>query len=168
MLRRQNDMKKLITLAFVAMLALSCAGCAKLQARDQLIKGQQAFKNAKYEAAIDYFKKSMELDPNLTVAELYLATAYSQQFIPGAQSAANQQMAEKAVETFENILRREPKNVSAIAGLAFIYQNTLQLNKAHEYYVKETQFESTNPVPFYAVASIDWIIVHDKNDPPPV
>jgi|SoiMethySBSTD1v2_1073268.scaffolds.fasta_scaffold550302_3 tetratricopeptide (TPR) repeat protein len=161
-------MKKLFTFTFVALLALGSVSCAKLQARDNLIKGQQAFKNAKYEVAIDYFKKSMELDPNLTVAELYLATAYSQQFIPGAQSAANQQMADKAVETFENILKKEPNNVNAIAGLAFIYQNTLQLHKAHEYYVKETQLEPSNPVPFYAVASIDWIIVHDKNDPPPV
>ncbi len=161
-------MKRLFRFAFVALLAVGLVSCAKLQARDELIKGQQAFKNAKYDVAIDHFKNSMQLDPNLTVAELYLATAYSQQFIPGAQSAANQQMADKAVETFENIMKKDPNNVSAIAGLAFIYQNTLQLQKAHEYYLKETQLESSNPVPFYAVASIDWIIVHDKNNPPPV
>jgi len=161
-------MQKLLTFAFVALLGLGSVSCAKLQARDNLIKGQQAFKNAKYEAAIDYFKQAMTLDPNLTVAELYLATAYSQQFIPGAQSADNQKMAERAVETFQNILAREPNNVSAIAGLAFIYQNTLQLQKAHEYYLKETTLEPSNPVPFYAVASIDWIIVHDKNNPPSV
>jgi Flp pilus assembly protein TadD len=81
--------KKLLTFSFVALLALGSVSCAKLQARDNLIKGQQAFKNAKYEVAVDYFQKAMELDPNLTMAELYLGTAYSQQFIPGALSPEN-------------------------------------------------------------------------------
>jgi tetratricopeptide (TPR) repeat protein len=160
--------KKTLTLAFVALLALSSASCAKLQARDNLIKGQAAFKNAKYEDAIRYFQEAMSLDPSLTMAELYLGTAYSQQFIPGAQSAENLQMADKAIKTFENILSKEPENKSAIAGLAFIYQSTLRFPKAHEYYLKETQLDPTNPVPFYAIASINWIMVSNKAEPPAV
>jgi len=161
-------MKKLMTFAFMAALAFGSVSCAKLQARDNLIKGQQAFKNAKYEQAIQYFQQAMNLDPNLTMAELYLATAYSQQYIPGGQSADNMKMADMAVKTFQDILNREPNNISAIAGLAFIYQNTLQFQKAHEYYLKETTLEPTNPVPFYAVSSIDWIMVSNKADPPTV
>src|SRR4051794_16406021 len=117
-------MKKIITLAFVALLALSSVSCAKLQARDNLIKGQTAFKAAKYEVAIKYFQDAMTLDPSLTMAELYLATAYSQQYIPGINSAENTKNAEMATKAFESILAREPKNVSAVAGLAFIYQTT--------------------------------------------
>jgi tetratricopeptide (TPR) repeat protein len=154
--------KKLLSFGFVALLALGSVSCAKLQARDQLIKGQQAFKNAKYESAVDHFKQAMELDPNLTMAELYLGTAYSQQFIPGAQSPENQKMAELAIKTFDNILTREPSNVSAIAGLAFMYQNTFQFQKAHEFYLKQAQLDTSNPVPFYAVASVDWIMFPTK------
>jgi tetratricopeptide (TPR) repeat protein len=160
--------KKLLTFGFVALLALSSVSCAKLQARDQLIKGQQAFKNAKYESAVDHFKQAMELDPNLTMAELYLGTAYSQQFIPGAQSPENQKMAELAIKTFENILNRETSNVSAIAGLAFMYQNTFQFKKAHEFYLKQAQLDTQNPVPFYAIASVNWIMVSNKAEPPPL
>jgi tetratricopeptide (TPR) repeat protein len=163
-----GNMKKLMTFAFVALLGLSAVSCAKLQARDNLIKGQAAFKNAKYEQAIKYFQTAMDLDPNLTMAELYLGTAYSQQFIPGAQSPDNQKMADMAIKTFESILSREPNNVNAVAGLAFIYQNTFKFQKAHEYYLKQTQLDPTNPIPFYAVASVDWIMVSDKADPPPV
>jgi tetratricopeptide (TPR) repeat protein len=160
--------KKLLTFGFVALLALGSVSCAKLQARDQLIKGQQAFKNAKYESAVDHFKQAMELDPNLTMAELYLGTAYSQQFIPGAQSPENKSMGDLAIKTFENILTREPSNVSAIAGLAFMYQNTFQFQKAHEFYLKQAQLDQQNPVPFYAVASVDWIMVSNKAEPPPL
>jgi tetratricopeptide (TPR) repeat protein len=160
--------KRLSTFAFVALLSLGSVSCAKLQARDNLIKGQQAFKNAKYEVAIDYFQKAMNLDPSLTMAELYLGTAYSQQFIPGAQSPDNLEMANKAIKTFDNILVREPNNVSAVAGLAFIYQNTYQFQKAHEYYVRQGQLDPTNPIPFYAVASVNWIMVSNKAEPPTV
>jgi tetratricopeptide (TPR) repeat protein len=161
-------MKKILVFAFVALLALGSVSCAKLQARDNLIKGQNAFKNAKYEDAIRYFQEAMSLDPNLTMAELYLATAYSQQFIPGATSQENQQMAQKAIQTFDNILTKEPNNAPAVAGLAFIYQSLGQFKKAHEYYVKQATLDPSNPVPFYAIASIDWTIVYNKADPPPV
>jgi len=161
-------MKKLMTVAFLALLALASTSCAKLEARDHLIKGQTAFKNAKYEDAIGHFQEAMKLDPNLTMAELYLATAYSQQFIPGAQSPENLKNADLAIKTFESILAREPKNVSAIAGLAFIYQNTSQYRKAHDYYVMHSELDPNNPIPFYAIGSVNWIMVFDKANPPAV
>ena len=37
-------------------------GCDKLKARDNLNKGVQAYKNARFETAIDYFKKAVQLD----------------------------------------------------------------------------------------------------------
>jgi tetratricopeptide (TPR) repeat protein len=160
--------KNTLTIALIALLGLGSVSCAKLQARDNLIKGQNAFKNAKYEDAIRYFQEAMVLDPNLTMAELYLATAYSQQFIPGAQSPENKQMADKAIATFDSILSKEPNNAAAVAGLAFIYQSTQQFQKAHEYYVRQSQLDPTNPVPFYAIASINWTIVYNKADPVPV
>jgi tetratricopeptide (TPR) repeat protein len=160
--------KKTLTFAFMALLALSSVSCAKLQARDNLIKGQAAFKNAKYEESIKYFQEAMKLDPDLTTAELYLATAYSQQFIPGSLSEDNMKQADLAIQTFDNILAREPNNVSATAGLAFIYQNTLQYKKAHDFYVKQSQLEPTNPIPFYAIGSVNWIMVFNKENPLPV
>jgi len=159
--------KKSLAFAFVALLALSSVGCAKLQARDNLLKGQQAFKNAKYEVAVNYFKQAMNLDPDLTMAELYLATAYSQQFIPGAVSPENMKMADLATQTFQSILAKDPNNASAIAGMAFIYQSTNQFTKAREYYLKQTQLDPTNKVPFDALASTDWYLVFNKLDPPP-
>ena len=45
-------------------LALLATSCQKLQARDQLNKGVQAFKNAQYPQAVENFKKAVELDPD--------------------------------------------------------------------------------------------------------
>ncbi|MGC2251985.1 MAG: tetratricopeptide repeat protein, partial [Acidobacteriaceae bacterium] len=57
-------------------------GCSRLKARDQLNKGVEAFKTARYEEAINHFQQAVALDPTLPMARLYLATAYSQQVIP--------------------------------------------------------------------------------------
>ncbi len=153
--------------AFLAIFALASTSCAKLQARDNLNKGVRAFRDAHYDNAISYFKEAIKLDPALTNAELYLATAYAQQVIPGSQSEENQKNAEMAIQTFENVLKREPDNPTAIAGLAGVYQSTYQFDKAREYYLKNTELDPTNPTPFYAIGSVDWIIVSNKNGPPP-
>ena len=155
-----------LMIAFLAFLALGSASCAKLQARDNLNKGVRAFRDAKFEPAISYFQEAIKLDPTLTNAELYLATAYSQQFIPGAVSEENQKNAEMAIKTFEQVLSRDSNNTSAIAGLASIYQNTNEFQKAREYYLRGAQLSDTDPIPHYAVGSVDWIIVYDKNNPP--
>jgi tetratricopeptide (TPR) repeat protein len=159
-------------LATVATLALASTSCAKLQARDNLNKGVRAFRDAHYENAVNYFKQAVELDPDLTTAEIYLGTAYSQQYIPGGRSEDNDKNAKLAIQTFEDVLKRDPNNVNAIAGLASMYQSlgqtdTSQFQKAHDYYMKYATLESTNPVPYYAIGSVDWIMVNKKNNPPP-
>jgi len=55
-------MKK--TAQMLALLVVGCAlfstlGCDKLRARDQLNKGVQAYKGAKYEEAIDKFQNAV-------------------------------------------------------------------------------------------------------------
>ena len=154
-------------LAFLSLLALAATSCAKLQARDNLNKGVQAFRDTRYEKSVDYFKKAIELDPDLTTAELYLATAYAQQFVPGGRDENNEKNAKLAIQTFEDVLKHDSANVSAVAGLAGIYQNTNDFKKAHEYYGKYAALDSTNATPYYAIGSLDWIIVYDKNNPPP-
>jgi len=116
---------------------------------------------------VSFFKKAVELDPDLTTAEIYLGTAYAQQFVPNGRGEDNDKNAKLAIQTFEDVLKHDPANVNAVAGLASIYQNTQDLQKAHEYYVKYAQLDATNPVPYYAIGSLDWIIVYDKNNPPP-
>src|ERR1700758_3832051 len=110
-------------LATVAILALASTGCAKLQARDNLNKGVRAFRDNHYDNAVKYFKEAVQLDPDLTTAEIYLATAYSQQYIPGGRGEDNENNAKLAIQTFEDVMKRDPNNVNAIAGLASIYQN---------------------------------------------
>ena len=73
----------------LGLMLLATTGCSKLRARDQLNKGVQSYKNAKYEEAINHFQQAVSLDPGLLNARLYLATAFAQQYIPGVDNEDN-------------------------------------------------------------------------------
>jgi tetratricopeptide (TPR) repeat protein len=161
-----------LMLGLLAILALAVTSCAKLQARDNLNKGVRAFRDAHYDNAVKYFQQAVQLDPDLTTAEIYLGTAYAQQYVPNSRGAENDKAAQMAIQTFEHVLQRDPNNVNAIAGLASMYQNlgqedTKNLRKSHDYYMKYAALDDKNPVPFYAIGSLDWLMVFDKNNPDP-
>jgi tetratricopeptide (TPR) repeat protein len=131
-------------------------------ARDSLNKGVQAFKAQQYDSAIDYFRKATELDPNMTSADLYLATAYAKRYLPGSRLEENQKYADLAIQSFQKVLDKSPTDKIAIAGIAGIYQNSEQFDKARDAYIRNAQADPENHIPFYAVGAVDWIIVHNS------
>ena len=113
----------LVTVAALAALAIggSLVGCKKLEARDNLNKGVAAFKNAKYPDAVEFFKRAVDLDPTFATARLYLASAYMNQYIPGAESPENVAMAKNAMDNFQKVLDANPKDATAIESIASLY-----------------------------------------------
>src|ERR1041384_6531764 len=104
------SMSVVLGVAGVVALTVTGSACNKLKARNQLNTGVQSFKNAQYADAVESFKKAVDLDPDLPSARLYLATAYMQQYIPGAESKENVQMADAAREHFMKVLDQVPND----------------------------------------------------------
>ncbi len=153
--RRPNTAIVLPLLALILML-LGLGGCTKLKARDQLNKGVQAYKNAKYEQAIEHFKNAVGLDPKLLNARLYLATAYAQQYIPGADTPENNRMAEQAIDEYKKVLDMDPKNINSVKGIASLYFNMKKFDLAKQYHEKAKQLDPNDPEEYYSIAVIDW------------
>ena len=150
---------RLLTLAAVALALSFSVGCNKLLARDQLNKGVEAYKNTHYEEAIEHFKKAVELDPSLLNARMYLATAYAQQYIPGADTPENNHMAEQAIEQYQKVLDDKPareQKVNSAKGIAYLYLNMKKFDKAKEYYRTASDVDPNDPEPYYSVGVIDW------------
>jgi len=147
---------RVLALAAATLLLFSATGCNKLRARDQLNKGVQAYKNAKYEEAIDHFQQAVGLDPTLLNARLYLATAFAQQYIPGVDNADNNKYADQAIDQYKAVLDRDPKSVNSVKGIAYLYLQMKQFDKAKEFYRKATEMDPNDPEPYYSVAVIDW------------
>src|SRR5438309_2117203 len=154
-----NAMKnslRLLAVVAIAAAMLFAVGCNKLRARDQLNKGVQSYKNSKYEEAIDHFQQAVSLDPGLLNARLYLATAFAQQYIPGADTPDNNKMAEQAIDQYKEVLKRDPKNINSVKGIAYLYLQMKRFDDAKAYYRKATELDPNDPEPYYSVAVIDW------------
>ena len=147
---------RVLALAAAAALALSGTGCDKLRARDQLNKGVTFYKNARYEQAIEHFKNAVELDPNLQNAKIYLATAYLAQYIPGVDSPENLQNANAAIEQYKAVLEQDPKNITSIKGIAFLYLQMKKFDDAKQFYHKAIEIDPNDPEAYYSVGVINW------------
>jgi len=127
-------------MAALGLVLLATTGCSKLRARDQLNKGVQSYKNAKYEEAINHFQQAVSLDPSLINARLYLATAFAQQYIPGVDNEDNNRMGENAIDQYKAVL----------------YLQMKRFEDAKTFYRKANELDPNDPEPYYSVAVIDW------------
>src|ERR1051326_4865685 len=138
--RSEHMMRRALLVLLVGAGLLLSVGCNKLKARDNLNKGVQAYKNAKYEEAIERFRDAVNLDPSLVNARLYLATAYAQQYIPGSGTPENIKFAEQAIDEFKKVLETNPPReaqVGSLKGIASLYFNMKKMDEAKNYYRSE-------------------------------
>ena len=155
-----------VTAALLALLLGSTTGCNRLKARDQLNKGIAAFKNAKYEEAVNHFQTSIELDPDYAQAKLYLATAYSYQVVPNLDTPENLSTAQKAIDGFQAVLAKDPNDLTALKQIASIKRNIKKLDEAKEYEKKVIAIAPNDPEAYYTIGSINWTQEHYKNTVP--
>lgn len=141
----------------LALVGLFSTGCNRLKARDQLNKGVDAFRNAQFPQAVDHFQQAVSLDPTLVNARLYLATAYEQEYVPGGASSDNQKIGDKAIQTFQDVLKIDPKNTNALGSIAQLYYQMKDFDKAKQYQQELMQIEPNNPDPYYWIGVLNWL-----------
>ena len=155
-----------ILIIIAAAAFLFATGCQKLQSRDNLNKGVHAYKGAKYAEAAAFFKKAIELDPDNPNARLYLATSYMTQWIPGADSPENNDLAKNARGEFNKVLEKDPKDKIAIASLASLSYNEAQavppekkaekFDEAKTWYSRLVEVDPNDKTAYYSLGVIAW------------
>jgi tetratricopeptide (TPR) repeat protein len=159
---------KLLGLAVAAALILGTIGCTKLQSRDEMNKGVQAYKNNKYADAAQHFKEAVRLDPTNRNAQLYLATSYFTQWVPGVDSPDNVKNYTMAKQEFEKVLHDDPKDSLALASMAALAFNSAQgagtntqqkmafLEDAAKWNQRRIEVDPKNSEAYYYLGVIDW------------
>ncbi len=145
---------------------LTLTGCAKLQSRDQMNQGVQAYKNNHYTDAVKHFKDAVRLDTSNQNAQLYLATSYMIQWVPGADSPDNQKNYNMAKQEFQRVLDRDPKNSLALASMASMAYNSASagtqdekkaaLEEAKKWNERRIEVDSKDSEAYYYLGVIDW------------
>jgi tetratricopeptide (TPR) repeat protein len=146
----------------LAGMVISMSGCDKLAARDQLNKGVDAYKGARYEEAIGHFQKATQLDPTLPMAKSYLATALAQNIVPGLNTPDNLSTAQQAIDIFKEVLAKDPNDVNSLKQIAGIYYNLNKFDDAKAWQKKVLAADPKDPEAAYWIGSIDWKLAHDN------
>lgn len=167
-MQRKPQTLFLFTILVAALVTVS--GCDKLRARDKLNKGVQAYKGGQTDQAIEDFKQATQYDPDLLNARLYLATAYSAQYVPGAPSEENKRNGLQAQQEFMTILQNHPENLSAIDGIGSILYNmagtpfdAAKMEESKTYHQKHIALRPDDPEPYYWIGVIDWTLAFRGN-----
>jgi tetratricopeptide (TPR) repeat protein len=155
--------KLLRTILFVALLV--CAfhtASAQSSAGDEINRGVEAYKSAHYEEAIAHFQKAVELDPSSVMAKAYLATALSQNVVPGLTTPENLKTAELAIAIFKEVLTAKPHDVNSMKQIAGVYFNIKKLDDAKEWQKKALDEDPSDADAAYTIGVIDWTEAHEN------
>jgi tetratricopeptide (TPR) repeat protein len=156
-----NGPARITVLAVVlAGMVLSMGGCKRLQARDQLNKGVDAYKAQRYEEAIGHFQKATQLDPTLPTAQSYLATALAQNVVPGLDTPENMKNAQDAIDIFQKVLDKDPHDVNSMKQIAGIEFSVKRLDEAKVWQKKVLAEDPKDPEAAYTVGVLDWTQAH--------
>ncbi|HME32580.1 MAG TPA: tetratricopeptide repeat protein [Terriglobales bacterium] len=143
----------------VLLASVSASLLAQTTAGDELNLGVQAYRQSKYDEAIRHFEKCVALAPGNTVAHLYLATAYAQEYISGADTPENNRMAEQAIDQYQHVLDGNPVSsarINSAKGIAYLYLQMKNFDDSKKYYRMASDLDPNDPEPYYSVAVIDW------------
>lgn len=159
--------KWLAVLLLLSVVPMSgCNFMNKLKARDYLNKGVKAFTDQKYDYAAQFFQKTVEIDPDFEIARMYLATAYMSQFVPGSTDPRSDEMANKAIETFKDVVARakDPSkpNKDAMLGIASLYYQMKKYPESKEWCNKVLAVDPKNAEAYYRVAVMDFDNIVEK------
>jgi tetratricopeptide (TPR) repeat protein len=142
------------------------SGCAKLKSRDEMNKGVMAYKNNHYAVAVTDFKEAVQDDPSNQNAQLYLATSYMIQWVPGADSPDNTKNYDAAKTEFNKILATDPKNELALASMASMAYNNASagtpeqkaaaLEEAKKWNLRRIEVDPKESEAYYYLGVIDW------------
>ena len=153
-------------LGAAGLVAVFCTGCEKLKSRDQMNQGVQAYRGSHYMEAVNHFKQAVQLDPTNQNAQLYLATSYMTQWVPGADSPDNNRMVTAARQEFQKVLDKDPNNKIALASMASMAYNQAQsgtpeqknaaLEEARRWNQKRIEVDPRDSEAYYSLGVIAW------------
>lgn len=151
-----NTAKQIALTGAIVSAAVLSSGCSYLKARDDLNKGVHAYQATQYSQAVNFFKEACDLDQNWATPRLYLAMSYMSQWIPGAESPENSRFAQSALEQFNKVLEKNPKDEIATASIASIYFNQKNFDKAEEWNRKMIAIDPKSKTAYYTLGVIAW------------
>ena len=149
-----------VTAGLTALILLSATGCARLRANDQINKGVADFKNQRFESATVHFQNAAKIDPDNPNPQIYLATTYASQVVPGLKSPENDKLSQEALTNFHIVLDKDPNNVIALKQIASIDRGLGKIDESKDYEKKVIALSPNDPEAYDTIGGVDWSITY--------
>ena len=149
-----------IVLAILVATSSGCGVINRIRAKNQLNEAARAYREGHFEEAEQHARKAAELDPDNKTAPMFIARTIHAQFRPGVQTPENIAKARQAIEAYQNILAKNPKDDEAYKAIAYLYGAIKEDDKLRQWISLRAANESTEPEKraeaYIVLASKDW------------
>jgi len=147
----------------LAVLVATTSGCSivnRIRAKNQLNEAARAYREGRFVEAEQHSREAAELDPNNKTAPMFIARTIHAQYRPGVQSPENVAKAQEAIEAYQELLRRNPKDEEAYKAIAYLYGAIHEDDKLRDWISARAASEQTEPSKraeaYVVLASKDW------------
>ncbi|HEY6121996.1 MAG TPA: hypothetical protein VIV66_18710 [Pyrinomonadaceae bacterium] len=147
----------------LATLVITSSGCGvinRIRAKNALNEAARSYREGHFEEAEQYSRRAQELDPDNKTAPQFIARTIHAQYRPGVQAPENIAKARQAIEAYQKILEKNPKDEEAYKAIAYLYGAIKEDDKLREWISSRAKSDSVEPEKraeaFVVLASKDW------------
>ena len=149
-----------ITLAILVVTTSGCGLINRVRAKNQLNEAARAYHEGHFDEAEQHSRRALELDPYSKSAPLFIARTIHAQYRPGVQAAENIEKANEAIQAYQKILEKDPKNEEAFKAIAYLYGAVKDDEKLRAWLSTRANDASAEPEKraeaYTILASKDW------------
>ncbi len=147
----------------LAVLVVTSSGCGiinRIRAKNELNEAARTYREGQFDQAEQHSRRALELDPTSRSAPSFIARTIHAQYRPGVNSPENIAKANEAIQAYQQILQRDPKNEEAYKAIAYLYGATKDEDKLRSWIAtraNDSSIEAEKRSEAYVVlASKDW------------
>ena len=147
----------------LAVLVATSSGCGvvnRIRAKNELNEAARAYREGRFVEAEEHSRRAEELDPNNKTAPMFIARTIHAQYRPGVQSPDNIAKAQEAIEAYQKLLEKNPKDEEAYKAIAYLYGAIKQDDKLKDWITQRATNDATEPTKraeaYVVLASRDW------------
>jgi tetratricopeptide (TPR) repeat protein len=147
----------------LAVLVVSTSGCSlvnRIRAKNELNEAARSYREGHFEEAEQHSRRALDLDPDSTTALSFIARTIHAQYRPGVQTPENIAKAHEAIQAYQRILEKDPKNDEAYKAIAYLYGAIKEDDKLRSWIAARANDPSVSPEKraeaYVVLASKDW------------
>jgi tetratricopeptide (TPR) repeat protein len=152
-----------IAIALAILVVTTSSGCGivnRVRAKNELNEAARAYHEGHFPVAEQHSRRALELDPDNKTASVFIARTIHAQYRAGVQTPENVAKANEAIQAYQQILAKDPKNDEAYKAIAYLYGALKDDDKLKAWISARANDASIEPKKrsesYIVLASKDW------------